>query len=253
MSLQEGGKKTIEIEMLRKWYNEIEEPAKRKYLPNKKGIFSQEDCHEFMLQLFEDISTENGKKLIDEIFSINIKRSRVCSNCESTSTPNREVSRFITATIPYAGVSLDTCINNAMNSIISDFTCEKCSNKNTVSNQEKIVDCPKVFIIQLARFNFEKKEAKKVCHEVNTPHVMDFSKWFEEVKDKQLFELFAVVNHVGDKLSTGHYFANLKIGKSWISFNDADVHEANFNTVTRGAYLLFFKKVTFKTFDFSHI
>ena len=64
-------------------------------------------------------------------------------------------------------------------------------------------------------------------------------------KDDCIYDLFAVCNHIGPYITSGHYTANCKnsANGAWYCFDDANVCELREEQVcTRSAYLVFYKR-----------
>ena len=60
-----------------------------------------------------------------------------------------------------------------------------------------------------------------------------------------VYDLFAVCNHIGPYITSGHYTANCKnsANGAWYCFDDANVSEITEEQVcTRSAYLVFYKR-----------
>ena len=64
-------------------------------------------------------------------------------------------------------------------------------------------------------------------------------------KEDCVYDLFAVCNHIGPYITSGHYTANCKnsANGAWYCFDDANVSELSEEQVcTRSAYLVFYKR-----------
>jgi hypothetical protein len=57
------------------------------------------------------------------------------------------------------------------------------------------------------------------------------------------YTLYALIVHEGSTQQGGHYYAYARVNRSWYEFNDSDVSQVNWTTVSRrGAYILFYIK-----------
>ena len=94
------------------------------------------------------------------------------------------------------------------------------------------------------------------------PHLAERSKMSEDITKKFLnskrhlytpppenedcvYDLFAVCNHIGPYITSGHYTASCRNSANdvWYCFDDANVYElAEAQVCTRSAYLMFYKK-----------
>lgn len=58
-----------------------------------------------------------------------------------------------------------------------------------------------------------------------------------------LYDLYALVNHLGSTATSGHYTACCQVDNGWFHFNDYTVQPlAAHQVVTNDAYILFYKK-----------
>lgn len=61
--------------------------------------------------------------------------------------------------------------------------------------------------------------------------------------ETSLYDLYAVVNHLGSSATSGHYTACCQVDNEWYHFDDAAVEPwPNHQVVTSDAYILFYKK-----------
>ena len=85
---------------------------------------------------------------------------------------------------------------------------------------------PKILIVQLKRFKVTNYSLKKLSYCINIPSdiCLDFL-----LKDKEkytantLYNLSAVVVHVGTGNEYGHYYCLVKISGKWVKFDDENV------------------------------
>jgi ubiquitin C-terminal hydrolase len=118
---------------------------------------------------------------------------------------------------------------------------------------------PKILIIHLKRFKVSNYSQKKLNYFINIPSEirLDFLlKEKEKYKENTLYNLFAIVVHVGTGNEYGHYYCVIKIAGRWVKFDDENVlvmdkadisslfgnpdEEYEF-TVNNCAYLLFYE------------
>ena len=82
---------------------------------------------------------------------------------------------------------------------------------------------PKVLIIQLKRFKITNYSQKKLNYCINIPYdiCLDFLlKDKEKFNKSSLYNLSAVVVHVGSGNEYGHYFSLVRISGKWVKFDD---------------------------------
>ena len=82
---------------------------------------------------------------------------------------------------------------------------------------------PKILIVQLKRFKIINQSQKKLNYCINIPYDirLDFLlNEKEKYMNNTLYNLFAVIVHVGSGNEYGHYFCIIKIADRWIKFDD---------------------------------
>jgi ubiquitin C-terminal hydrolase len=85
---------------------------------------------------------------------------------------------------------------------------------------------PKILIVHLKRFKVSNYSQKKLNFFINIPYNirLDFLlKEKEKYKENTLYNLFAVVVHVGTGNDYGHYYCVVKISGKWVKFDDDSV------------------------------
>jgi ubiquitin C-terminal hydrolase len=63
---------------------------------------------------------------------------------------------------------------------------------------------------------------------------------------KCVYELYAVCNHIGSDMGSGHYTAHCKnsVNKKWYNYDDTMVKEISEDAIiTPNAYILFYKAI----------
>ncbi|KAL4006890.1 solute carrier family 7 (L-type amino acid transporter), member 9/15 [Sarotherodon galilaeus] len=125
--------------------------------------------------------------------------------------------------------------------------CDRCDGKVDATTKDGMKHHPDVLLLLLKRFEFSYHDMSyvKINCAVEVPYTL-------QIPDSQTYELYAVVDHVGD-LRSGLYSARIKIeeehGDRWYNFDDAGVTELDYqpfqvdNTEkSESAYLLFYRK-----------
>jgi ubiquitin C-terminal hydrolase len=125
-------------------------------------------------------------------------------------------------------VSLEECLAFTY----ADETIEKLNEKLNIQQSytkyTTIIKNPDILIIQ-----YNKSETL-----VLAPDILDITP-FSECSDK--YELFGVINHVGDQTS-GHYFTFIKESDNWIVYDDAN-KKRMINMDYQHNYCLFYRKI----------
>ncbi|UIZ21088.1 hypothetical protein KXD40_000884 [Peronospora effusa] len=173
---------------------------------------------------------------------------------------------------PRYAVPLTKCMDALMceEAILLDdhWVCEQCGVPREGKRLSAIWRLPDLVMVQLKRFQYlENQHKQKVRALVDFPlKGLDFSKWmgYQDEADSSLYDLYAVVNHVGG-LTRGHYTASCRYDADfpessalfneseehgdvqcsdlWFCFDDEKVSEiAAGDVVTDAAYVLFYKR-----------
>ena len=123
----------------------------------------------------------------------------------------------------------------------NEWFCPKCKNHQLANKKMEIYSISEVVIIHLKRFRNNRKIETFVDFPIEN---LDLTKYLPNKKEKYVYDLFAVANHMGG-LHGGHYFAyckNCKDGE-WYEFNDSNVDKMDKNKiVTENAYVLFYSR-----------
>ena len=119
--------------------------------------------------------------------------------------------------------------------------CPKCKQFQLADKKMEIFTINEIVIIHLKRF----RNNRKIDNLVDFPiEGLDLGKYLSNKSNKDIYDLFAVANHVGG-LHGGHYFAYCKncIDGEWYEFNDSNVSKIdNKKVVSENAYVLFYKR-----------
>ena len=244
--------------------------------------YMQNDSQEFIRIFLEDISQElneakentlfrllsnsdsKSKKIRDEDFHINFSR--------------REKS-IITETFYAQIVNIYTCqcksmifsfqkildfpllfpekINNNMISLYEllrlyfsvefiefESKCERCKKIEKHKKELKISRPPEILILSLQRIDLV--TGKKLEYKVKFSQKLDLYDFTDHdlgYDNECKYELFGVINHIGN-LNSGHYFSYIKNeNKEWIEYNDSIVRKINyFSDCSDSVYAIFYIK-----------
>ncbi|CAJ0933765.1 unnamed protein product, partial [Mesorhabditis belari] len=175
---------------------------------------------------------------------------------------------------PYE-LTLQSCLSAYTSEEILEWRCERCTGKKA-NKQLKFNSCPQILILHLKRFRHiqnEITEPIKVDVSVKFPiegldmspfvspsnpqngkrHSIIGKKFNKEMQatvshsspDDNIYDLFAVVNHKGDRVSSGHYTATVKNPTDgvWRTFDDTFVSQnTNPTEQSENAYLMFYER-----------
>lgn len=222
------------------------------------GTHQQHDAHEFLQFMLEQIDDETNRKrdkegypetpaipqgreifqcadiakswwakystthdsIVDEHFRFIRATDRKCPNCNDQ-TWDWAPDTFISCPLSQGVTSLV----GALAEIVKDqmmFTCEKC--KHQVAQQHRIhfYHLPSIlcFVLQRHELSFR----RKITFELDNFDLSSLGTAPEGASN--IYECFAIVKHVGQDMSSGHYTCFVRAPgssspNSWILFNDA--------------------------------
>jgi ubiquitin C-terminal hydrolase len=82
---------------------------------------------------------------------------------------------------------------------------------------------PKILIIHLKRFKVTYNSHKKLNYAINIPSELRLDYLLKNKTDSNVYNLFAIVVHVGNGIDYGHYFCLIKTCGKWFKFDDENV------------------------------
>lgn len=104
------------------------------------------------------------------------------------------------------------------------FHCDKCGGLQEAEKRMKIKRLPRVLALHLKRFKYieEVNNMRKLFHRVVYPFHLRILNTTDDVEDPdRLYELYAVVVHLGSTPFHGHYVAIIKTqDRGWLLFDD---------------------------------
>ncbi|KIH91764.1 ubiquitin carboxyl-terminal hydrolase 9/13 [Sporothrix brasiliensis 5110] len=139
------------------------------------------------------------------------------------------------------------------------FHCDHCGGLQEAEKRMKIKRLPKILALHLKRFKYSEDYTKleKLFHRVVYPYQLRMFNTTDEAQDPdRLYELYAVVIHIGGNAYHGHYVSVIKTKeRGWILFDDEMVEPVDKHYVrnffgdkpgTACAYVLFYQETTFE-------
>ena len=225
--------------------------------------FQEQDAHEFWQFLlgelhldYERVAESAGlpqepcRCVVHSTFAGQLESSVVCSACGAitrTVDPLMDLSLEISRLDGKA--TLYDCLDQFTRHepLDAKYRCSSCREEAQAHRALRIKALPPVISIQLKRFKHTvgSDTASKIEARVDAPLFLNLSKYASQHDDdidaNKVYELFAVVNHVG-LVSTGHYIALVKSsGGRWFKFDDSVISLVSHEEVqATNAYLLFY-------------
>jgi ubiquitin carboxyl-terminal hydrolase 9/13 len=139
------------------------------------------------------------------------------------------------------------------------FHCDHCGGLQEAEKRMKIKRLPKVMALHLKRFKYSDDFTKleKLFHRVVYPYHLRMFNTTDDADDPdRMYELYAVVVHIGGNAYHGHYVSIIKTAeRGWLLFDDEMVEPVDKHFVrnffgdkpgTACAYVLFYQETTFE-------
>lgn len=200
----------------------------------KKG--TQQDCSEFLLSLFNNVEKPS---ILSEIFEFYTERVIHCEQCRNTSLGHLEPQTILECPIFETTSTLADCLSNYFKKEsptgIDALSCNKCIAKQNVDAQTDMCTMPKDLLISLKRFKANGQA--KLHSEVIYPELLHFGEW--------LYRLSAVIIHLGEDMTSGHYICYVKdeFTNEWFKADDARfTKDSSVLNYTTSVYLLCYER-----------
>jgi hypothetical protein len=176
-----------------------------------------QDCGEFGMRLLETIYQSVSPfpgllAMFDDLFRIRL--NRVISSYDmgdSELTRMENCSMIILSVVGYHSLG---------DAIRAFFAPVKASDVHT--ERVEIEKLPLFFFLQIQRATLNRGHQKD-CHRLDFPLILDMSEYVSGDHRRYLYDLSAVVAHIGPAMDGGHYIAFCKTADIWICFNDDNV------------------------------
>jgi ubiquitin carboxyl-terminal hydrolase 36/42 len=242
-------------------------------ISNVFTIGDQEDASEFLSFLFDHYITCLSSHLsmsfvplstltiMDEIFAINLLSSNSCSSCLYTSR-KQEVQNILFLGVKNLNNLTDAFAHFVKQETMKGENAMRCSNCDQLVKGNKRVtihELSPILIITLKRFEITSfDQSEKLSHQVNYNELLDVSSYMTSHFDNcnkenqninssndYLYQLYAVINHIGDDPRSGHYYSYIRSSNNrWFLVDDSRYRRASSNEVFNNseAYILFYGK-----------
>ncbi|KHJ32841.1 putative ubiquitin carboxyl-terminal hydrolase [Erysiphe necator] len=200
-----------------------------------------------------------GTSWVHEIFEGVLTSETKCLTCETVSQRDET----------FLDLSIDLDEHSSVTSCLRKFSaeemlcernkfhCDNCGGLQEAERRMKIKRLPKILALHLKRFKYteDMTQLQKLFHRVVYPYHLRMFNTTDDVEDPdRLYELYAVVVHIGGNAYHGHYVSVIKTqDRGWLLFDDemvepVDKHYAqNFFGDKPGmacAYVLFYQETS---------
>ncbi|CAF1116954.1 unnamed protein product [Rotaria sp. Silwood1] len=199
--------------------------------------------------------------IIQDLFGVQLRSLIVCSRC-----------RNITSTECWDSMwSISINSQGTLCQFLSDFCkpellcgenayqCLQCNQLVPATKSYHLINALPIITIHLKRFNYDRRTntTSKINAFVSYPALLDLTPYFDKknqdsnTANKQstpyIYELYAVVVHLGEEPTSGHIYAYIRSPDAlWYKANDKTITLVDINQVltNKDAYMLFYSKVT---------
>ncbi|POS85132.1 cysteine proteinase, partial [Erysiphe pulchra] len=208
--------------------------------------------------LADGIRTQ-GTSWVHEIFEGVLTSETKCLTCETVSQRDET----------FLDLSIDLDEHSSVTSCLRKFSaeemlcernkfhCDNCGGLQEAERRMKIKRLPKILALHLKRFKYteDMTQLQKLFHRVVYPYHLRMFNTTDDAEDPdRLYELYAVVVHIGGNAYHGHYVSVIKTqDRGWLLFDDEMVEPVDKHYAQKFfgdkpgmacAYVLFYQETT---------
>ncbi|KAG5304593.1 ubiquitin C-terminal hydrolase [Histoplasma capsulatum G186AR] len=203
----------------------------------------------------------NNTRWVHELFEGTLTSETQCLTCENVSQRD-EVFLDLSVDLDQHS-SVTSCLRKFSEEEMlcerNKFHCDNCGGLQEAEKRMKIKRLPRILALHLKRFKYTEdlQRLQKLFHRVVYPYYLRLFNTTDDAEDPdRLYELYAVVVHIGGGPYHGHYVAIIKTeDMGWLLFDDEMVEPVDKNYVRNFfgdrpglacAYVLFYQETTFE-------
>ena len=208
---------------------------------------------------FLPVPQPSPTRWLRELFEGTLTSETRCLTCENVSQRDE----------PFLDLSVDLDQHTSVTSCLGRFSeeemlcernkfhCDNCGGLQEAEKRMKIKSLPKVLTLHLKRFKYTEDfgRLQKLFHKVVYPYHLRLFNTTDDAEDPdRIYELYAVVVHIGGGPFHGHYVAVIKTqDRGWLLFDDEMVEPVDKSYVKNffgdkpglaTAYVLFYQETT---------
>ncbi|KAL4811287.1 hypothetical protein BDV18DRAFT_129056 [Aspergillus unguis] len=203
--------------------------------------------------------TPNTTRWVHELFEGLLTSETQCLTCEKASQRD-EIFLDLSVDLEQHS-SVTSCLRKfsaeEMLCERNKFHCDNCGGLQEAEKRMKIKRLPRILALHLKRFKYTEdlQRLQKLFHRVVYPYHLRLFNTTDDAEDPdRLYELYAVVVHIGGGPYHGHYVSIIKTqDRGWLLFDDEMVEPVDKNYVRNFfgdkpglacAYVLFYQETT---------
>jgi len=204
-------------------------------------------------------ATKSNSGWVHELFEGTLTSETRCLTCENTSQRD-EIFLDLSVDLEQHS-SVTSCLRKFSEEEMlcerNKFHCDNCGGLQEAEKRMKIKRLPRILALHLKRFKYTEdlQRLQKLFHRVVYPFYLRLFNTTDDADDPdRLYELYAVVVHIGGGPYHGHYVSIIKTqDRGWLLFDDEMVEPVdksyvrNFfggENVLACAYVLFYQETT---------
>ncbi|KAL2174728.1 uncharacterized protein P884DRAFT_66975 [Thermothelomyces heterothallicus CBS 202.75] len=207
------------------------------------------------------VTRSSGTGWVHDIFEGVLTSETRCLTCE---TASQRDETFLDLSIDLEEHSSVTAclLNFSAEEMLCErnkFHCDHCGGLQEAEKRMKVKKLPKILALHLKRFKYTEDYSRlqKLFHRVVYPYHLRMFMTTDDAEDPdRMYELYAVVVHIGGNAYHGHYVAVIKTkDRGWLLFDDEMVEPVDKHFVRNFfgdkpgmacAYVLFYQETTFE-------
>lgn len=206
-------------------------------------------------------ASTNNADWVHELFEGTLTSETRCLTCENTSQRDEAFLDLSVDLEQHSSVT--SCLRKFSEEEMlcerNKFHCDNCGGLQEAEKRMKIKRLPRILALHLKRFKYTEdlQRLQKLFHRVVYPYYLRLFNTTDDAEDPdRLYELYAVVVHIGGGPYHGHYVSIIKTqDRGWLLFDDEMVEPVDKSYVRNFfgnekemacAYVLFYQETTFE-------
>jgi len=206
------------------------------YLLNEIASLLEKQKRLSQRDLFRDTNSHGGNTFVHRIFEGILTNETKCLCCENVTSKDES----------FLDLSVDIEQNTSITQCLKQFSatemlhgrdkfwCDNCNNKQEAQKRIKIKRLPNVLVLHLKRFKYieQTQRYKKLAYRVVFPFELRLQNTTDDARNpERLYQLFAIVIHLGSGPNQGHYISIIKSNGRWLLFDDENIELVDENDI----------------------